>query len=288
MDCGDHAILVCSASGTGRGSLWFARFELCRTKVVAGDASCRSRAAAWRSCSRRRRIQVVSRPRHVARRGLGGRWTLGPGRHLRPDESGRPFLCDTLPLDNSQGGGVSQLTKSKACWSAFTRLDADEYLLFVGGRDNASQEGWFYRYTPRALKKWTFEGNFAGAPVSTVNPAWGPHNGATFVQTATDPGPRLLGFGSQGTSNGDEYRPRLRCFAVQRPTDGATPAAPSASPSAPATSSSTGRASERWESIPRWGTTAFVEVDGRLCLYVSERNGEPPTSGRRTSYESWN
>ena len=291
VDCGDHAILVCSVSGKGRGSLWFARFDRVPDASRLGRRQLAKHGSSVAELSTETPhpggIQSAGTLLAVASED-GGHWAQVDIYDLTNPE--RPFLKDTLPLDNSQGGGVSQLTKSRACWSAFTRLGADDYLLFVGGRDNAEQEGWFYRYTPRAFKKWTFEGNFAGVPVSSVNPAWGPHNGAAFVQTAADSEPHLIGFGSKGNSNGDEYQPRLRCFSVERPSSARAPEGalrPTGSarlhhlpPAAPRTFELDRAKFGTLGINPRWGTTAFVEDDGRLCLYVSERNAEPPSPGQ--------
>jgi hypothetical protein len=275
IDHADKFTLVCSRSGPKHGALWFGQFSFAADKQVPGRR-CPSEvgetvATLTTSLAHPGGIQASGSLLAVACDADAGYAQVDI---YDVSDPRKPRLRDTLPLDNSQGGGVSQLSSSRCGWTSFARVGTDEYLLFVGGRSYAQREGWFYRYTPHGSQKWHFEGNFTGTPSSSSSDAWGPQHGAALVRTSGDPEPCLITFGTKGTKDGDEFRARLRCFALRRPSQGSDRLfqLPNEQPR------SWDLASAKFQKLginPRWGSTALVEDDGRLVLYITARNPRP-------------
>lgn len=276
VDGTDRATLAVSVSGAHHGQLWLAEFEL----QPDGDRpGCKQLAETG---------QVVS----VVQTGLphpGGLQAAGsllavaceaPSGWARIEifdiaAPTRPRLVDSLTLDGSLHEGMSQRVGSKAGFLLFGSLARGEYLLFVGGRSFAQQEGWFYRYTPRVDPAWIFEGGFAGTPLSSADDAWGPQHGAAFVHCPGDVRPYLVTLGSKGAGDKDAFVPRLRAFSLER-----SPGRPFALQHEPkAAPRSYGLENADLSHFlgpnPRWGSTAFVDAAGQLLCYFTARKAHP-------------
>lgn len=274
-DRGNRATLVISVAGDKHGELWLAEFDLVRDPERAGCSRIDSEGHVVKALP-----MQLPHPGGLQASGdlLAVASEAGTGwariEIFDIARSTQPRLIDTLVLDNSLKEGVAQQTGSKAGWLSFAELGPDEYVLFVGGRSFAQNEGWFYRYLPRADVRWIFEGSFAGKPISSAASAWGPQNGAAFVR-AGGSAPHLVTFGAKGTEGGDSFTPRLRCFSLE-----STPQRPYRLQHEPSTAPMTysfrdSGLGKLFGPNARWGSTAFVDASGELLAYFTARNPRP-------------
>lgn len=274
VDQGDSAGVICSVSGSKQGMLWLARFDLEKDPLRPGQR---------RLAKVGTTVSTIATPTpHPGGIQASGDMLAVPSEAdsgfarvdlYVVDDLAMPMLVDTLHLDDLHVGGLWKPGGSKAGFLAFNRIGANEYLLFIGGRSFAQKEGWFYRYTPGAPNPWALEGTFTGTPISKGTNAWGPQNGAAFVQMGSDKVPYLITFGSKSTERGDVYRTRVRCFTVDGSGSGTSVLTqqPLEDPFAVALESA------KLDKAPnqRWGSTAFVDADDRLLVYFTARNAKP-------------
>jgi hypothetical protein len=268
------ATLIVSLSGSRHGALWFARFDLVPDKQRPGRRCLARRgrtvAALRTTTAHPGGIQASGDLLAVAAEADKG-WARIDIYDIADPTA--PTLVDTLPLDDSHGGGVFQVSDSKAGFVAFSAVGPDEYFLFIGGRSYAKKQGWFFRYTPREATRWHFEGPFTGNPISSTANAWGPQNGAAMVRGSCDPEPYLLTFGSKGSDGFDAFRTRLRCFTMDR-SSGPTRLVQEPTQH-PRTLAFGADAFSKLGPNQRWGASAFVDAQGLLHMYFTARNARP-------------
>jgi hypothetical protein len=272
----ESALLALSVSGEHHGQLWLAEFALEPDPQRPG----------------RRRLAEEGQVVSVVATGLPHPGGLQACAHLLavPCEATKgwarieifdiavptqPRLVDSLTLDNSLHEGVSQLTGSKAGFLLFGALGLNEYLLFVGGRSFAQNEGWFYRYTPRVDPAWTFEGTFAGVPRAASGDSWGPQNCAAFVHCKADQAAYLIMLGVKDDSGSDAYTPRLRVFTLERRPGRPFGLQPQPQPRPQTYALRQAELSGFLGPNSRWGSTAYVDPAGELFCYFTARKARP-------------
>lgn len=282
LDRDDGATLVISTSGDDGGKLWFADFAL-----VADDKHPERCARLAKTGE----VVATAVPGLAHPGGLQGSGTLvavacesdqGWAQVEVYDVSQvhAPYLLHKLVLNNSLKEGVAQLTRSKAAWLGFEALSADEYLLFVGGKQFGEKEGWFYRYRPKASANFAFAGPFAGSPVSSSQDAWGPQNSVAILHMGQPRVPMLISFGSNGDSGLDAMRSKLRCFSLGLQDDGPCSLVQEVQTSPRTFKLPEANLAPLFGANARWGSSAFVDRDGELLLYFTARNPQRDRAGR--------
>jgi hypothetical protein len=280
---GGRDVLIISLSGEHRGELWMCEFAL------EADPTQPGRSPRLASEGKVRRTFPTALPHpggiqaHQNLLAVASEADTGSARVDIYDLAGvsaRPQY--TLLLDGSLLEGPSQAEHSKAGWVAFSALGPDEYLLFVGGRHFATQEGWFYRFRPAAQKPWSFAGMCHGTDDPRLHAHWGPQNGAALLKLGEQDDLQLLTFGSKGSDGRDGMRPRLRCFALTQAPGQPCTLTPEATDQPGAYALPHADFSRLFGPNPRWGSGAFVDQDGALLTYFTARNARPDHEGVHT------